>query len=119
MFVKALKSKIHRATVTDTQLDYPGSLAIDSDLMAAVGLLPYEAVLVADLTNGSRCETYVVPAEPDSGKIIVMGAAARLINPRDIVIIMNFAFFGSDELPRLKPKVIVLDENNRIKRRVS
>ena len=119
MFIKALKSKIHKATVTDTRLDYPGSIAVDSELMAAVGILPYEAVLLADLTNGSRCETYIVPAGPGSGKVTVMGAAARIINPKDVIIIMNFGYYSADELAELKPKTIVLDEKNKIKKHIS
>jgi aspartate 1-decarboxylase len=115
MLIKLLKSKLHRATVTDTKLHYPGSIAIDSTLMEAVDILPYEAVLVADLNNGSRLETYAVPAEAGSGDVVVMGAAARLINPKDIVIIFSFGFFTPDEAKQFKPKVVVLDENNKIK----
>ena len=115
MFIKLLKSKLHRATVTDTKLHYPGSIAIDSALMDAVGLLPYESVLIADLNNGNRLETYVIPAEAGSGKIVVLGAAAQLIKPKDLVIILGFAFFTPDEAEEFKPKVIALDENNKIK----
>lgn len=115
MFVKILKSKLHRATVTDTKLHYPGSIAIDSALMEAAGILPYESVLVADLNNGNRLETYVVPAESNSGQIVMLGAAARLITREDIVIILSFGFFTPEEAKELKPKVIVLDENNKIK----
>ena len=115
MFVKILKSKLHRATVTDTKLHYAGSIGIDSTLMEAAGILPYEAVLVVDLNNGSRLETYVVPAEADSGKVEILGAAARLIKPKDIVIILSFAFLTTQETKKLKPKIIVLDENNKIK----
>lgn len=114
MFVKLLKSKLHRARVTDARLDYPGSIAIDSALMDAAGLLPYESVLVADLNNGNRLETYVVPAEAGSGDIVVLGAAAQLVQPRDIVIILGFAYFTPEEAKQLKPKIVVLDENNRI-----
>jgi len=114
MFIKALKGKVHRATVTETKVDYPGSIGIDSDLCEAAGILPYESVLVVDITNGSRVETYVVPEEPGSGKIIILGAAARLINPDDIVIIMNFAFYTPQEAVKLKPKIVVVDKNNRI-----
>ena len=92
MLVKILKSKLHRATVTETKLHYSGSMAIDSTLMAAAGILPYESVLIADLNNGSRLETYVVPAEANSGKVVIMGAAAQLIKPKDIIIIMSFGF---------------------------
>jgi len=114
MFVKLLKSKLHHATVTDTKLHYAGSIAIDSELMEAAGILPYESVLVADLNNGSRLETYAVPAEAGSGKVVILGAAAQLIKPKDIIIILNFGFFTPDEAKKFKPKVIVLDENNKI-----
>ena len=114
MFVKMLKSKLHRATVTDTKLNYPGSLAIDSDLMKAAGILPYESVLVADINNGSRLETYAVPAEANSGKVVVLGAAARLIKPKDIIIVFSFGYYTPDEAAKLKPKIILLDQNNKI-----
>lgn len=114
MFVKLLKSKLHRATVTDAKLHYPGSIAIDSALMEAAGLLPYESVLVADLNNGNRLETYVVPAESGSGDIVVLGAAAQLIQPKDIVIVLGFGYFTPEEAKRFKPRIVVLDENNRI-----
>jgi aspartate 1-decarboxylase len=114
MFVKLMKSKLHRASVTETKLNYPGSIGIDSALMEAAGILPYESVLIADITNGNRLETYVVPAEAKSGKIIVLGAAAQLIKPKDRVIIIGFGFFSPEEAKEHKPKVVVLDENNRI-----
>ena len=114
MFVKILKSKLHRARVTETKLHYPGSIAIDSVLMDAVGILPYESVLIADLNNGSRLETYVVPAEAGSGKVAVLGAAAHLIGPEDVVIIMSLAFLTPEETGQFKPKVAVLDESNKI-----
>ena len=114
MLVKILKSKLHRATVTDAKLHYPGSIAIDSALMEATGILPYESVLVADVDNGNRLETYVVPAEADSGEIVILGAAARLIKPKDIVIILSFGYVTPEEAGAFKPKVIVLDENNKI-----
>lgn len=115
MLVKLLKSKLHRATVTDTKLHYPGSIAIDPALMEAAGILPYESVLVADLNNGSRLETYAISAEPDSGRVSILGAAAHLIKPKDIVIIMSFGFFTPEEAKEFKPKVVVLGENNKIK----
>jgi len=114
MFVKLLKSKLHRARVTETKLHYPGSIGIDSDLMEAVGILPYESVLVADLNNGSRLETYAVGAEAGSGKVVVLGAAAHLIKPKDIVIIMSFGFYTPEQAATFKPKVVTLDENNKI-----
>jgi aspartate 1-decarboxylase len=115
MFVKILKSKLHRATVTETKLHYPGSIAIDSALMEAAGILPYESVLIADLDNGSRLETYAVPAEANSGKVIILGAAAQLIKTKDLVNIFSFSYCTPEEAGKLKPKVIVLDENNKIK----
>jgi aspartate 1-decarboxylase len=114
MFVKLLKSKLHRARVTAAKLDYPGSMAVDSELMEAADLLPYEFVLVADLNNGNRLETYVVPAEAGSGEIVILGAAARLIQPEDLVIILSFGFFTQEEAKDLKPKIVLLDENNKI-----
>jgi len=116
MFIKILKSKLHRATVTETKLHYPGSIAIDSTLMEAADILPYESVLIADLNNGSRLETYAVPAEANSGKVIILGAAAQLIKTKDLVIIFSFSYCTPEEAGKLKPKVIVLDENNKIKK---
>ena len=114
MFVKILKSKLHRARVTETKLHYPGSIAIDSELMEASGILPYESVLVADLNNGNRLETYVVPAKAGSRQISILGAAAQLIQPKDIVIILGFGWFNAEEANDFKPKIVVLDENNNI-----
>ncbi len=115
MFLKILKSKLHCATVTDTQLHYPGSIKIDSELMKAAGILPYESVLVADLNNGSRLETYAVCAEANSGQVMILGAAARLINPKDTIIIFSFGYYTPDEAKKHKPKVINLGQNNKIK----
>lgn len=115
MFIKILKSKLHRATVTDTKLHYPGSIAIDSVLMDAAELAPYESVLLADLNNGSRLETYVVPAEPNSGKVVILGAAAQLVKPKDLIIIFSFGYYTPKEAKETKPKIIVLDADNRIK----
>ncbi len=114
MFVKILKSKLHRARVTETKLHYPGSIAIDSELMEAAGILPYESVLIADLNNGNRLETYVVPAESGSRRISVLGAAAHLIKPKDIVIILGFGYLTPEEAKEFKPKIAVLGDNNNI-----
>lgn len=119
MFVKLLKSKLHSATVTNAKLHYAGSIEIDSELMEAVGILPYESVLVADINNGNRLETYAVPAEANSGQVVILGAAARLIKPKDIIIIFGFGYYTPDEAGKIKPKVVILDENNKIKRRIS
>jgi aspartate 1-decarboxylase len=115
MYVKMLKSKLHRATVTDAKLHYLGSIEIDFDLMQAADILPYESILIADLNNGSRLETYAVPAPAGSGTIGILGAAAQLIKPKDLIIIFSFAYCTSEDAKKLKPKVIVLDENNKIK----
>lgn len=115
MLIKVLKSKLHCATVTDVKLHYAGSIEIDSVLMQAAGILPYESVLIADLNNGNRLETYAIPAEADSGRVAVLGAAAKRINPKDVVIIFAFAYCTADEAEKVKPKVIILDEHNKIK----
>lgn len=114
MLVNILKSKLHRARVTETKLHYAGSVAIDSALLDAVGILSYEMVLIVDLDNGNRLETYVVPAEAGSGKVEILGAAAKLIEPKHIVIIMSFGLMTPEEAEQFKPKVAVLDESNNI-----
>ncbi len=114
MLVRLLKSKLHCARVTDAKLHYQGSLAVDSELMDAVGLSSYEHVLVADVDNGSRLETYVVPAEAGSKKIEVLGAAARLIEVGHTVIIMSFGLVETAKARNHKPRVVVLDENNDV-----
>ena len=114
MRYRLLKSKIHRATVTDAQLDYVGSITIDEDLMEASGIVPYEQVLVADLTNGTRHETYVVTGPRGSGCICVMGAAAHLAKKGDKVIIMSFGDYDESELTGHKPDIVIVDEKNQI-----
>jgi aspartate 1-decarboxylase len=114
MLIKVLKSKLHRARVTDSKLHYPGSIEIDENLMWAAGIVPYEAVAVADVTNGNRLETYAVPGEPGSGRIVVLGAAAHLIKPKDVIIIFSYALCTPDEAGELVPRVVILDEDNRI-----
>ncbi len=117
MFVKLLKSKLHCATVTETKLRYPGSIAIDSALMKAADILPYEVVQVADLNNGNRLQTYAIPADANSGKIIILGAAAKLVKARDTIIIFGFGYYTPAQARKLKPKVIILGKNNKIKSR--
>jgi aspartate 1-decarboxylase len=114
MLLKMLKSKLHHARVTETRLNYPGSILIDSALMKKAGILPYEGVLVADLNNGSRVETYAVPAKSGSGEVIVLGAAARRVKKNDIVIIFSFCYCAPAEARKHKPKVILLNEHNKI-----
>ena len=114
MLLKMLKSKLHRARVTQTRLNYPGSILIDSALMKKAGILPYESVLVADLNNGNRLETYAVPAKAGSGEIIMLGAAARRVKKNHIVIIFSFCYYTPTEARKLKPKVILLNKHNKI-----
>ena len=116
MLVKALKAKIHRATVTDSELNYPGSIAVDETLLKEAGIRPYEEVLLANINNGERVETYVVPAPAGSGRIGILGAAARRFEPGDIIIVINFGYYKQDEMESHKPVVVVADENNGIKK---
>ena len=109
-----MKSKIHRATVTQADLDYVGSIGIDRDLMEAADLLEGEKVTIADITNGARLETYVIPAPRGSGIITINGAAAHLVNAGDLVIIISYAMVDDAEARTLKPTVIHVDENNRV-----
>ena len=116
MLVKVLRGKLHRAKVTEAAVDYVGSITIDRDLMDAAGLLPGECVLVADLTDGARFETYVMEGDRGSGVICINGAAARLVDVGDLVIIMSFAYLDPAEAAALKPKVVLVNENNGIDR---
>ena len=107
MIVKALKSKIHRATVTEADLNYVGSISIDKHLMDAANLLPYEQVQVLNLTNGNRLDTYVIEAPENSGKICVNGAAAHLINPIDLVIIVSYCSINHSDLLTFNPSIVI------------
>ena len=109
-----LKSKIHRATVTQADLHYVGSVTIDEDLLDAADLLPGEQVAIVDVTNGARLETYVIPGERGSGVIGINGAAAHLVHPGDLVIIMSYAVLDEAEARALKPLVVHVDEHNRV-----
>jgi aspartate 1-decarboxylase len=109
-----MKSKIHRATVTQADLDYVGSVAIDVDLMKAADLLEGEQVTIADITNGARLETYVIPAPRGSRTITINGAAAHLVHAGDLVIIMSYCLLSDAEARTLKPKVVHVDEDNRV-----
>lgn len=108
-----MKSKIHRATVTEANLDYMGSITIDENLMETADLLPNEKVQVVDVTNGARLETYVIPGRRGSGAIGLNGAAARLVHPDDIVIIISYAEFEEAEARAHEPTVVFVDERNR------
>jgi len=109
-----MKSKIHRATVTQADLDYVGSVAIDLDLMEAADLLEGEQVTIADITNGARLETYVIPAPRGSRTITINGAAAHLVRAGDLVIIMSYCLLGDAEARTLKPTVVHVDEKNNV-----
>ncbi len=115
MTITVLKSKIHTGTVTGADLHYEGSIVVDEDLMDEVGLREYEKVLVANFTNGNRYETYVIKGERGSGIIAVNGGGARYSCVGDTVTL--FAFAEINESETLKPKVIILDEKNRVKLR--
>ena len=109
-----MKSKIHRATVTQADLHYVGSVAIDLDLMEAADLLEGEQVTIADITNGARIETYVIPGPRGSGVIGINGAAAHLVHPGDLVIIMSYALMDEVEARAMKPRVVHVDGRNRV-----
>ncbi len=113
MFITILKSKIHRVRVTEANLDYVGSITIDEDLMDAAGIVAGEKVQVVDNTNGARLETYTIPGQRGSGVICMNGAAAHLIHPDDIVIIMAYALMTPEEAKTFKPH-IVFPVNNRL-----
>lgn len=111
-----LKSKIHRARVTDADVDYEGSVAIDVTLMEAAGILPFEKVEIYNITNGNRLQTYAIVAEPDSGEVCINGAAAHLAGPGDIVIIATYTTMSEKEARDHNPLLVYVDENNAIKK---
>ncbi|MGC5324600.1 aspartate 1-decarboxylase [Brevibacillus sp. SYSU BS000544] len=115
MFRTMMKSKIHRATVTEANLNYVGSITIDKNILEAVDLLPNEKVQIVNNNNGARLETYVIEGEPGSGVICLNGAAARLVQPGDVVIIIAYAMMTDEEIKTYKPKVAIMGENNKIK----
>ena len=110
-----MKSKIHRASVTEDDLDYEGSLGLDEGLMKAADLLPYERVEVYNVTNGERFATYLVKAEKSSGTVAVYGAAAHKARAGDKVIIASYALIDEDEIDFYVPKVVLVDDHNRVK----
>lgn len=114
MQIRVLKSKLHMAAVTRADLNYHGSVSIPEDLMEAVGLLPYEQVLVGNCSTGQRGETYVIRGNRGSGEIQMNGAMARLCTPGDRLIIMSFADMTPDEVPGHHPRIAILDEQNRV-----
>jgi aspartate 1-decarboxylase len=117
MLVKVLRAKIHRAAITDACVDYVGSIALDRDLMDAADLKAGECVLVADLANGERFETYVMEGARGSGTICINGAAARLVQVGDLVIIMAFGYVTVEEAGAVKPRIVLVDDKNHPVRR--
>ncbi|MBA4602582.1 aspartate 1-decarboxylase [Thermoactinomyces mirandus] len=114
MFRMMMKGKIHRATVTEANLNYVGSITIDEDILDQVDILPNEKVQVVNNNNGARLETYVIPGKRGSGVICLNGAAARLVQPGDRIIIISYAMMDDEEVKKHRPKVAVMDERNRI-----
>ena len=114
MQIQALKSKIHRATVVQAELNYIGSITIDEALMEKAGILEYEKVQIVDVNNGSRFETYVISGQRDSGMICLNGAAARMVSVGDKIIIMSYASMTPEELKENPPRVLFVDDENNI-----
>lgn len=114
MFRTMMNGKIHRARVTEANLNYVGSITIDEDIIDAVGILPNEKVAIVNNNNGARLETYVIAGERGSGVVCLNGAAARLVQPDDIVIIISYVMVSEDKLGDHKPKVAIMDEKNKI-----
>lgn len=119
MKLTMLKGKIHRATVRQAELDYVGSITVDPELLDAAGILEYEKVAIVDINNGSRFETYTIAGEPGSGMICLNGAAARCVSQGDKIIIMCYADMTPEEAKEHKPKVVFVDDNNKITRLTS
>jgi len=115
MFRLMLRSKIHRATVTEANLEYEGSLTVDPVLLEAASILPYEQVAVSNLNNGERFETYIIPGKPGAGEMILNGPTARRGVKGDKIIVFCYEYFNEDELKTFKPKIVLVDEKNRLK----
>ena len=116
MTLTLMKAKIHRATVTQADLEYEGSITVDQSLLQEAGILPYEQVHVYDINNGNRFVTYAIEAPAQSGTICVNGAAARLVHAGDRLIIVTYAQMSDVEAKGFKPRVLLMDEGNRIKK---
>ncbi|NYF24527.1 aspartate 1-decarboxylase [Sporosarcina sp. JAI121] len=114
MFRMMMNSKLHRATVTEADLNYVGSITIDSDLLDAAGMLPNEKVHVVNNNNGARFETYIIAGERGSGVVCVNGAAARLVQRGDIVIILSYVYMTDEEAQTHEPTVLIMDEKNGV-----
>ncbi|WP_163537634.1 aspartate 1-decarboxylase [Gracilibacillus sp. YIM 98692] len=110
-----MKSKIHRARVTEANLNYVGSITIDEAILEKVGILPHEKVQIVNNNNGARLETYVIPGKRNSKVFCLNGAAARLVQPEDVIIVVSYAMVSDEELVNFKPKVAIMDEDNNVK----
>lgn len=116
MQISMLKGKIHRATVVQAELDYVGSITVDEDLLDAAGILEYEKVLIVDINNGKRFTTYTIAGERESGLICLNGAAARMVQLKDKIIIMAFANMTPEEAKKHKPSAVFVDDDNKVVR---
>jgi len=114
MFRQMLRAKIHRATVTDACLEYEGSLTVDEDLLDAAGIIPYEAIVISNLNNGERFMTYAMAGRRGSGEVVLNGPTARKGAVGDQVIIFCYEYYGEEEIKRHTPRIIRVDERNRI-----
>jgi len=114
MLRQVLISKLHRATVTECDINYNGSIKIDEALLTASGMREFERVEIFNITNGARFSTYIIVGEPNSGTISINGAAARLVQPGDKVIILNYGMLDEKEMAELQPRIVVLNEQNRV-----
>ena len=114
MLITKLKGKIHRATVTQAELDYVGSITVDQDLLDASGIMEYEKVEIVNINNGERFETYTISGERGSGVICLNGAAARLVHKNDKIIIMAYGLFSAEEAKEHKPFVVFVHEDNKV-----
>jgi len=117
MLRRFLKSKIHRATVIETNLDYEGSITIDESLMEAAGMLPFEHLLIANLRNGERFETYVIPGQRGSGNICINGAAAHKAAEGDLIIVFQYIYLTPEEHQTHTPAIVYVNERNQILRK--
>lgn len=114
MFLTMMKGKIHRARVTEANLNYVGSITIDEDIIEAVGMLPNEKVQIVNNNNGARLETYIIPGERGSGVVCLNGAAARLVQPEDVIIIVAYSMMTEEEAKHFTPRVAIMNERNEI-----
>ncbi len=117
MLIAVCKSKIHRVTVTDANLNYEGSLTVDQNLLRKADMIPYELVQVVNINNGARFETYVIPGKANSGTICLNGPAARLGEVGDILIVLSYTWMHRKETKGFKPKVVYVDKNNKPRHR--